>query len=38
MKHLLSKLGGKGLEIYTIILIVIAVFWLAIFLIDYAFK
>lgn len=37
MKHLLSKLREKGLEIYTIILILIAVFWLSRFLITLSF-
>lgn len=32
MKNLFSKTKGKGLEIYTIILIVILVFWLSHFL------
>lgn len=38
MKNLFSKTKGKGLEVYTIILIVILVFWLSHFLISYAFN
>lgn len=37
MKNLFSKLKGNGLEIYTLILIVIAVYLVSRFLIEYAF-
>jgi hypothetical protein len=38
MKNLFSKIKNRGMEIYTITLIVIAAFWLSHFLINYAFK
>jgi hypothetical protein len=38
MKNLFSKIKNRGMEIYTIILIVVLVFWLSHFLINYAFK
>lgn len=38
MKNLFSKIKTKGMEIYTILLIVILVFWLSHFLINYTFK
>ena len=38
MKNLFSKIKAKGMEIYTIILIVVLVFWLSHFLISYAFN
>lgn len=38
MKNLFSKIKARGPEIYTIALIVMAVFWLSRFLISFAFN
>lgn len=38
MKNLFSKIKTKGMEVYTLVLIVIAVFWLSHFLIKYTFN